>query len=378
MGDAPHRSHVSAGGRAVRAASLVALLGMPPAGAAGATPVALDARVVWSGRDVAYVASSDSLAVQVGARLTFVSRGKPIAEGEVGSVLDRAIARVRITSGALPAAKHLARVRLLAEPPRTPRLLRVGCPSRARASEFLACARVEMVPPLPAGSYRVEDLGGTLRLTRPSLSGGPPAWPDTMLVRPFDDADDEEIALERGDVDVAVFWPGELSSRMREHPRWRVARAALRGHLACRPSGPGAAGDTAGAPPPDSLLHALSEAFRGDLAPYDSPRPTPAGTTRPAVRYEVDPSCPGAKTIERSVAARPGPGSRPGEETVIRLFYLEAPPAPLSSGGMDAGHATVLGAFVCPIVCDPALGYQVKEIGLSSLAGAWRCQDRDP
>jgi len=45
-------------------------------------------------------------------------------------------------------------------------------------------------------------------------------WPDTIHVHLFDEASDQEIALERGDIDAAVFWPAELSTRMRGDARW--------------------------------------------------------------------------------------------------------------------------------------------------------------
>src|SRR4029077_8015933 len=67
------------------------------------------------------------------------------------------------------------------------------------------------------------------RAGRGSPMGAPPA-PDTLLVRLYGESADEEIALERGELDVAVFWPGELSTRMREDPRWGGALLGLRAH----------------------------------------------------------------------------------------------------------------------------------------------------
>src|SRR5205814_1296313 len=56
-------------------------------------------------------------------------------------------------------------------------------------------------------------------------------WPDTIMVGLFGETSDEEIALERGELDVAVFWPGEASARLRADPRWRGFGYGWRGQL---------------------------------------------------------------------------------------------------------------------------------------------------
>jgi len=185
---------------------------------AGDSGVELDAHVVWVRGDSVYLAAHDSIAVEPATHLTFLSKGKTIAEGEVSEVLDRAVARAHLTSGGIRDTKHLDRVRVLAQPPPMRRRLRVGYPDSARADGPYLC------PPTTVSadttSRRFERVGRTLRITRrDSLPSSP--WPDTLIVQPFADAADQEIALERGEIDVGVFRAGELSAHMREHPRYR-------------------------------------------------------------------------------------------------------------------------------------------------------------
>lgn len=211
--------------RTVWLAVLCAVLLLVPARLAQATGAAtpagapLDARVVWVDGDRVYLASPDSLAVQRAMRLTFLSRGKPIAQGEVSEVLDRSLARARITSGAISDTRHLDRLSIFAEPPRAPRLLRIGYPASERRADPAPCPGRLLA--VDTTTHRVETAGRMLRITRLPEAAATGSWPDTLIVQRFDDAADEEIALERGELEVGVFWPGELSAHMREHPRWR-------------------------------------------------------------------------------------------------------------------------------------------------------------
>lgn len=251
-----HSPRVVGSGRSSRLAAFIGavllLLATLPRFAA-AEPAPLDARVVWVRGPYAYVAASDSLAISPFSRLTFTMKSKPVATAEVERSVDGGMVVVRITSGSLAAVKHLDRLRILAERPDRPRLLRVGYPSATRAN--LNFARDSMAFATLRG-YVLEGEAPSLRLIRNPDDLFVERWPDTLLIRTFDDATDQEIALERGELDVAMFWPGELSSRMREHPRWKdrlswpfdrglaeprtvaqhdVVSAPAQGQMVCRP-----------------------------------------------------------------------------------------------------------------------------------------------
>jgi len=220
---------------------LTSLAGL--ASAAGAGPASLDARVVWVRHPSAYVASRDSLPLAPFMLLTFTSKGQPVASGEVERRVDAGMAVVRITSGSLAGVKHLDRLRVVVEPPKPPRRLRVGFPSEQRPDPLSPCGRLRLEPPLAPGSYRVDNVEGADRgyriTTEPGVDLGIP-WPETLVVRIFDDAADQEIALERGEIDLAVFRPGELSAHMRDHPRWKdpLTGVSARGPTGSIPGAP--------------------------------------------------------------------------------------------------------------------------------------------
>lgn len=101
----------------------------------------------------------------------------------------------------------------------------VGAPSPRRHG--VTGQPLTRVAALPSG-FRVEPQGTHgFRLVRESYVALP-AWPDTLIVHWFDEVVDEEIALERGEVDAAMFQPGEMSSRLRETPRWHDYRRGVR------------------------------------------------------------------------------------------------------------------------------------------------------
>src|SRR5262245_33953001 len=110
--------------------------------------------------------------------------------------------------------------------------LRVGVPSPGRWNLLFTCEAPVSAPRIGSAAYAADSLDPKARQWRRieqsfSDSAGALA-PDTLVVVPFDEATDEEIALERGEVDVAVFWPGELSARIRSDARFRDAERGLR------------------------------------------------------------------------------------------------------------------------------------------------------
>ena len=148
------------------------------------------------------------------------------------------LAVARLASGTLAKQRKLDRLRVLVahQPLPFPSTIRVGFPSGRRAALRFGCDPWTLRPP-PGIDYRMEPTGrrNGYRLTRDSVdtyaegyysdaaSRSPAAsWPDTIVVSLFDDAAEEEIALERGDLDVALIGSDELSTRMRESPRWKI------------------------------------------------------------------------------------------------------------------------------------------------------------
>ena len=352
--------------RAGMAATLMSLLWLP--GHASAEPRPLAARVIWVRDDrIVYIALPESAAVKAGALLTFVAHGKNIAAGEVSGVEDGVLAVARLTSGSLEAEKRLDRLEILIEPSSLGPLplLRVGYPSRDRSSLVFGCGRATLRPPAPEGCYRIETSGErSYRLVRDSTVAAHAPWPDTLVVRLFDDSADEEIALENGDLDLAVFWPGELSAHLRETPRWQGFPYGIRARvvLAAIALDEGAAGASGSIAAHDRPIFAAlnRELFRGDLAPWEEtagapsepaaqpdphtegaanrtaarpdagspgtaragvdPNPRPPGT----MRVEVDPSLPGRLALEHFFGRSP---KLPLREDGPRLhvFYLDAP-----------------------------------------------------
>jgi hypothetical protein len=348
-----------------------------------ASPVEIDARVVWVRGDQVYVAAPDSIAVGQATTLTFVRGKKTVATGEVVRVLDRALALAHVTFGAL-GEKHLERVRILAEPPRAPRLLRVGYPARGRGADpFVACEQDASWAPAPPGTYRIGGSDRNARLIRLPDARLSSAWPETLQVWQFDDAADEEIALERGELDVGVFWPGELSTHMREHPRWRNRLSWSMGAIAAERLA-GGARDTSDQPIlEDSLFHALNQTvFRGDLRELWNGPPESARSSRERalVRYEVDRSCYARQPIERFLAAVRPASPRAKQPAVMRLFTIalainDVPLAAEDAIGLASKDMDVVGLFSydCQVVFDQAVEPAVTAVGAGTLVNLFRC-----
>ncbi len=431
-GTAFRRAGVPANRGAIRwlwLAALAAGPGFPTSAATLAVP--LQARVVWAHGDRVYLAPADSDSLRPGDLLTFAERGKRVAVGEVSSLYGGELAVARLSSGSLERVKKLERVQIVAEraPVRALASLRLGFPSGRRPCLWFFCDRMTLRPPLTVGAFRVDTLTDhVFRMVR-GWADAPAPWPETLLVRLFDESADEEIALERGELDVAMFWPGELSTHVRDHPRWGIPAYGIRtrGVVAAMWYGPGGL-------PPDTgavrlaelpLIGSLNEAlFRGDLVPWREAAGALATSLAPSspwsverVSFEVDESCPGRRALERFLDR----GRRPtaaGTE-VVRVLYLDATRDDrdsLSQGIRDrtrtgrwseqsiarrdstereawrAGVAheppgyerTHLGpggrlnvdflfAIRCPLVCSPELRPYVTALGTAALADMLSC-----
>ena len=267
---------------AVLFASVPTLLLGPPA---AAEPKPLNAEVVWVRANRAHIASTDSIPVEVGDLLEFQVRGKTKAAGTVAEIHEAGLVTARITSGSLDREKKLRDVRVRAEAAPLPRIttLRVGVPAPARRCALLGCSTYwEQYSWNAPHGYRPAPLAGTripgfVRVDSIALR---PEWPDTMVLVLFDDAMDQEIGVERGDVDLAVFWPGEpFQDRPPRRGDWHnlvfgtrqrgvVARIQFAGggNLASPPPGPNTVSD--------SVLAVLNrEVFSGDLLPLSGEWP---------------------------------------------------------------------------------------------------------
>ncbi len=309
-------------------AFIVALL--VPAAPSAAQPRPVEAAVVWVGERRAYVAPRDSAALQAGDLLTFVLRGKAIAAGTVERLHDGELAVATLTWGSLRGVTRLDRLRVLGERPavRALPLLRIGFPSGRRSNLIFVCEAPTLGVPVPDYADRSPPPSeNAFRLVRDARVPAHPPWPDTLLIRLFDEAADEEIALQRGELDAAVFWPGELSAHLRDDPRWSggLRGRRVRGVVAAlwpetgEPGGPGSAG------PASSGLEALNQQlFRGDLAAWE---PTVGPPPPDPGRFVVDSSWPGQGFVEAFLNRGREGRSPPPAGVATYLLYLDSPVA---------------------------------------------------
>lgn len=289
----------------------------------GDSAVALNAKVVWVASDRIVLASSDSLAVEEWDGLQFLDRKKPVATGVVTRIYEPGLVGGRITSGSLRGVKKLDHIRVLASHPvaSSPRLVRIGYPSARRFNALFRCSSTYFR--IPTG-YRSDGSDGR-RFVRDA--GPDPPWPDTLVTQEFDESADEEIAVERGDLDLAIFWPGELSSWQRERLNDRnsiLAPLATGVVGACfNPSNPSASRaiiltDSTG------LESANRDLFGGDLALM--PQQPRTGGPSYEVPIQVDRSCPGWHTLEASLNKTPRSLTAAGTNGHIHVFYLGVSP----------------------------------------------------
>jgi hypothetical protein len=137
------------------------------------------------------------------------------------SVHDREWIVARLRAGSSMPSHRLDRLKVDVEGPtlRSPGMLRVGFPALGRSAAYVECGPGEDI--VRVRNARYAALPGT-GVDCACRAGGTPQdapWPDTLCTRTYADAVDEEIALERGEIDVAAFWPGELDARFREDVR---------------------------------------------------------------------------------------------------------------------------------------------------------------
>jgi hypothetical protein len=352
--------------RCVAAALVLAAIG----GVAAADATPFDARVIWSRGDRAYIVARDTVWVSAGSSLRFFEKKKEIASGVVMLVEDSMLVVARIMSGSLARVKHLDRIRVEAErgasAART--ALRVGYPSSSRVQPFFECRRMVLGPQ----GYRADTLGErSYRLVR---SVPKPPEPDTLQVRLFDDAADEEIALERGELDAAVFWPGEASTHIRQAMNWdgRSSACRYRGVVVTRMMSPPDLpsdddnSDFYGLPRrvDRGLLDSLNtELFHGDLqAPLGWAGG--GGNESPAL-FRVDPSCPAHDAIEKFLNR----GASTRATWSYSLMYLDVP--------TDTALAdrSLRWAFLiaCPVIGQPELRPYLQSIDLSAIVNLFDC-----
>ncbi|HYJ32703.1 MAG TPA: hypothetical protein VE326_05735 [Candidatus Binatia bacterium] len=336
---------------------LFAAIALATASCAAVTPRSSPTRVLWVRGDHVYVALGDGAPAAPGDSVRFGDRGTPVGSGTVIEVVRDEMAIVALTSGSLARVKKLERVRAVIAhaPGAVPASLRVALPSGDRGNLLFRCPdRPPGVPRLPEGlrGYVLNEAQRSERpiRLRPDPHVRPPSpWPDTLIVHYFENATDEEIALERGDVDVAVFWPGELSRRMREDARWKDSPRGVRSRGIVAITG----ADLVPAGLDSSTALALDdELFRGDLEWTGFFLPP---SERGPGQLGIDESLPGAATLRAWLTRRLG---TPRGGVVGRMAYVDAPFDSAAAPGFQP-----LYRITCPVVSGPAWRRTVEAIG---------------
>jgi hypothetical protein len=336
-----------------------------------------NARVLWARADRAYIVLAESMAVTPGTMLTFQDGAATIAEGEVSASYEGQLVSVTLTSGSLGDATSLSSVRITAEPPslRPMSLLRVGYPAPGRSQLLLACERVTPRPAREGDHYRVDALSDrSFRFVRePGVASEAP-WPDTLLVRLFDVAADEEIALERGDLDVAVFWPGEPSPHIRAQTSWTGDPAgSLAGSMLVAQHGPEIDRSAFSSPGPiGRALRAMNEdLFRGDLSPCGpaatlTPPDTSIQSSTTRARFEVNHVIPGWQTLERLL--NQGLPAKAGSIPKVTLTRVH-----VGATGADPPQGVCVFTIRCPILSAPRLRPYLGALGPDALTRLFTC-----
>ncbi len=364
------------------ALALAVALGAPllplPARAAGSPPAAAreaGARVAWTRAGFVYL-EADSGLLQPGTTLAFSRGRRTLASAVVDRVLEARVTRARLASGSLAGEKRLERLRVsVTEPIVEPAgLLRVGLPAPGRGNLLFRCDSPALAARLAGVTHEVDTLARDLfRLRRTPQQPGDAA-PDTLLVRRFADPADQEIALERGELDVALFWPGEGSPRLRADPRFQGAPLGLRARGVLALEG----GPDGALPDPAALAAVNREVFGGDLLPWDQLEPVPPAPAEAAgAPLVADPTLPGARLMDRVLARWGAPRGR----EPLRLVLLDVPVAAgdAVSAGWRASGARPVFAIRCPVlVAAGARAALVALGGPDAIANLVRCEPAAP
>jgi len=327
------------------------------------------------------IAAADSLAPSPGDLATLVTGGKVVATAVIERADPGGLALATLASGSL-AHQRLDRLRVRIEraPPRTLPRLRVGFPAPGRPGLLPACTGTALGAALVPTRYRPESTGpAAYRFVREPAAGAGP-WPDTLVLRMFEDSADEEIALERGELDVAVFWPGELSAALRGDPRWRGFSYGRRARGVLLALAPAAAPGVAIAAPDSLALAALArDQLRGDLEPWAAAGARDSAAGAPPWRWEVEASIPGHAGLERFLN-RAAPASPALPRRALLTFADLAVDAPVPdtlarpAGGPPRGFRAF--ALRCPVVFAPDLARTVAALGVDALVGLVDCGGR--
>jgi hypothetical protein len=338
-------------------------------------------RVIWSRGPVVYVASADSTALAEGDRVTFSDRGHEIAAGTIRRVDPGALALIALERGALADSRRWKHVHVTNErlTPRTLAKLRIGYPSRENA--FAACAPADGRIDLADARYRSAEVrDGAAVLVRIVPPAAAPGWPDTLLMRGFTESGDQEIALERGEIDAAIFWPGELSTRLRgPSPEWDCAYGTrARGVIVA----------VARSLPPDGSavfpwkadLHALNrEWFRGDLGQpgiryiIESPH-EPLSSDRPRLEVPTSWQVHGMERWWNEPGASPGSATSPP----VVLELLDVPVAQpdsviLALATPARGGARVAFTIRCAVATRSEFRHEIRAMGPDAIVNLFAC-----
>jgi hypothetical protein len=352
-----------------------ALLGIAVSTSRAESFLLAKARVIWAQGDRIYIASLDSVALEPTTGLTFRDRHKTVATGEVTTVYGGELIAARLTSGSLQKVKHLDRVEITAHPPefRPPPLLRVGYPAAGRKHPLIDCSGQTPDTTFLQGAYAWDAIGSqSYRLVRDPSYSIARSWPDTLLVRLFDEVSDEEIALERGDLDVAIFRPGEASPHIREAMHWegrplgRWSSSSLT--VAGRPGGDATAPEGLTKEAFDALTRLNQEMFRGDLIPLPDVEVTTQ--TPPIQRFEVGSSIPGYARIQRFLDQAMPPVVERHTARVLRL-QVRGPSQFLT---FRPQNLTYISYYLgCPVISSIPIRPYVETLEQDALANLFQC-----
>ncbi len=369
-----------------------ALTAAPPR--APAEPVPMHARALWVRGERVYVALLDTLSISAGHSLTFRDGKKLVATGAFTGERAGDVIAVRILTGSLGAVKKLERLSIGGEAPstRAPRSVRWGYPSSLRRPLLFTCGACALRLERLGAPYRiVEERDDAYRLVRMRDGDDGSAWPDTIVVRLYDESSDQEIAFERGDIDAAVFWPGEASRHARDltGPTRLFTAPREQGILIATGSGALDASDFA---PMGRMNDVL---FHGDLVPYLRPAPdgepeggaTAGGRDGRALPFDVDSRIPGAGLLRRALAPEHAPGAGGVAPPPVRVAFLPVSidPDSISQAALksipemgDGPRSVRLFTMGCPVVAHADLVPFLERVGVGAFVNLFDCVPPEP